>query len=246
MYSNYFTRICGSVCIAINCIQQMDSMTPPMTTKTETQLKTQIVSDLNSVFDNSTRRFNRSISVTDIISTIHAVDSSLDFDVQNLYTKLIIDFIPSDNERIIKTKNEIKINTDSGFSPSIETTPTTSTLTNMLGAVYTDLQIIDWPATINTDTNIGLLYAVQVVNDAYVIISKEAGTVNYKTGTVRINSGILQGSFTMNITTKKYFILCKSRISDNGNFCCYFISISFKIKYAHNSSIFYKKYYWCC
>ena len=183
---------------------------------TAEQLRSMIYGYLNDTY--TTRNaFNKKIVLSDLISGVSSVDSSLNLDPSSVSTVLEMNRGASNNSRLISVKNAILRNS----SYTVQTTATQSTIIDTdTNQPYTNLELRNSinPSDYNEETGWGYLNAYKEVNGSLVLRQQKVGRVNYERGLIEINAGVLTGEFTLSVIPKKISFSAKQELISNFNF----------------------------
>jgi len=171
------------------------------TNMTGEQLRSMIYGYLNETYP-TRKAFNKKFILSDLISGVASVDSSLNLDPSSVSTKLEMIKNPSNNARLISVKNPILKNS----SFTVETTATQSTIIDTdTNQPYTNLELRNSvnPADYDEETGWGYLNAYKEVGGTLSLRQERVGRVNYDRGLVEINQGVLTGEFTLSVKPRK-------------------------------------------
>jgi hypothetical protein len=183
------------------------NMNSTETNKSATQIKSQIISALNTKFS-SRRSFNLSVKESDLISTISGVDPSIIVDSSGISNLLEVDIVASYNNRLVNVKTPIKIKSGTILNRTLHTTPTEGVYNNV---TYTDLEIVDRPQSLRSDGYADIAL-IRLVDNTYVSISNNVGRINYEKGIIEINANILQQEFKMTLVPKTNSVIGKHEV----------------------------------
>lgn len=150
-----------------------------------------IESRINSfIRDNySQRKFNNSFNIIDFSREISQIQTGIEINLEE--STSYFEFIVSETsqKRFYDVKNRIKKITDSDPRKRAVTTtePSSTLLVDIDGNQYQNVYIADFP----NETNIGELRAYVIENNIPSIITNKIGTVNYLTGNIQIDAGVI-------------------------------------------------------
>jgi len=159
-------------------------------------VQSRINSKIQQLYGNS-RKFNNKFDLIQFATDISSVEDGLEVNLANVSSFLRFNVLETAQKRFYDAKNQIKKITDSDLRKRAVTTtePSSSLLEDIDGNVYQDVYVADFP----NDTNIGNLRAFIITNGLTQVISGNIGTVNYITGKIEINSGVLTTSTKLKV-----------------------------------------------
>ena len=202
-------------------IELNGSSNSSQTSRSPLELQTVVAAKLNSELGGR-RRFNRSLKESDILSIATSCDPSLTFDSSGLTSKLKNSQIATNVARTINFKTPLLRNVTVIPLRSIQTTPTTG-----IGGLD-NLQVVDKPSDFNTQTKTAPLVLVQrSTQNSYNLITSAGnqqipggvvGSVNYATGEIKINAGILIQPFDISAVPENVTFIAKQEIVANPKF----------------------------
>lgn len=175
----------------------------------EEQLKSEISTYLNNTYQTTQRAFNKSLDLSQLVTGVSSVDSSLNVDPSEISTTLEVKQKVTNNGRQILIKNPILQST----AFSVSSTPTQSNLGE-------NIQIRNSvnPSDYNSDTGYGQLDAYTENNNSLVLVKSNVGKVNYERGIIIIDQGVLTGEFTLSVKPKKISFEAKQELLSNFEF----------------------------
>ena len=197
------------------------STNPSQTNKSITELQSAVTSKLNSEFAGR-KRFNRSIKESEILSTATSCDPSLTFDSTGLVSKLKNSQIATNVARSINFKTPLLRRVTVIPIRSIQTTPTTG-----IGGLD-NLQVVDKPSDFNTQTKTAPLILLQrSTQNSYNLVTSAGtrqipggviGSINYATGLIKIDAGILIQPFDITAVPENVTLIAKQEIVSTPKF----------------------------
>jgi hypothetical protein len=177
-------------------IKVKGKLTSALTEKSSLQLQAEIETALSNNFSR-TRAFNKSVKESDILTLINGIDPAVTFDSSGMETKISStqSGVEATVARVIKFKTPIKRNVTTFPNRSVQSTPTIGL--NGLS----NLQVVDKPTDFNRLTQTApLVLITRSESGTFVQVQSESvGSVNYKTGEININPGILLNEFDISI-----------------------------------------------